>query len=179
MSPPSTDSSQVGRINLCWGERTSTLQVELPDIVHARYPCSPLQAGICDLSPSPDQDQLNLVREWVIEINQHQGRCALIDISQKLATSPWKMLTASGLNWLVRPESLYMALRCALTLLNSRQFLLVTLLGLSAQDLDPADGLILQAALPPRTTLLFVPFLPWDNSGEPVALPRDRQSHCA
>ncbi|NJK61909.1 MAG: hypothetical protein HC921_03755 [Synechococcaceae cyanobacterium SM2_3_1] len=179
MSPPSTDSSKVGRINLCWGEQPSNKEVELPDIVRSRYPCSPLQAGICDLSASLEQDQLTLLQQWVIEINQHQGRCALIDVSQRLTSAHWKMLTASGLNWLVRPDSLYTALRCTLTLLNSRQFLLVTLLGLSAQDLDPADGLILQAALPPRTTLLFVQFLPWDNSGEPVALPRDHGSCCA
>jgi hypothetical protein len=111
-----------------------------------------------------------------------RGRCAIIDVAHQLNSPIWKLLTASGVNWLVRPDDLYAALQSALMLLISQQFSLVALPGLSIEDLHPEDALLLQSAVSPQTTLLFLQNIPWDNSGEPVPLdrhPMDRQHRCA
>ncbi|NJL98672.1 MAG: hypothetical protein HC924_07570 [Synechococcaceae cyanobacterium SM2_3_2] len=124
---------------------------------------------MCDwLSTSPRQQQDTLLTV-VADLNQQHWRCALIDFADCLSSPQWRLLTSSGRNWLVKPDDLRSALRCALLLLWSGRFRLITLSGLSAEDVHPEDGAMLQASIPRGSTLLFTQCVSWDGSGEPLA----------
>ncbi len=125
---------------------------------------------MCDwLSPSRRQQQDTLLNV-VAALNHQHWRCALIDCADSLGSPRWRLLTSSGRNWLVKPDDLRSALRCALMLLWSGRFRLITLSGLSPEEIHPEDGAMLRASIPLGSTLLFTQCTSWDGSGEPLAV---------
>lgn len=125
---------------------------------------------MCDwLSPSRRQQQDTLL-DVVATLNHQDCRCALIDCAGSLGSPRWRLLTSSGRNWLVKPDDLRSALRCALMLLWSGRFRLIILSGLSPEEIHPEDGAMLRASIPLGSTLLFTQCTSWDGSGEPLAV---------
>lgn len=124
---------------------------------------------MCDWLSTSLRQQQDTLLTVVADLNQQHWRCALIDFADSLSSPRWRLLTSSGCNWLVKPDDLRSALRCALLLLWSGRFRLITLSGLSAEDIHPEDGAMLQASISRGSTLLFTQCAPWDGSGEPLA----------
>lgn len=134
-------------------------------------PTDPVQlprGRVCDWQSISIHQQQETLLYVVAALNHRQRRCALIDVTDSLESPQWRLLTSSGQNWLVKPDTLKATLRCALFLLWSDKFRLVTLTGLSIDEIHPDDGAMLQAAVPRGSTLLFAPCRPWDHTGEPL-----------
>ncbi|MDX2271503.1 MAG: hypothetical protein NW237_06070 [Cyanobacteriota bacterium] len=147
-----------------------------PSLLSLNWQDLPL-GKICDWVAPSSTRQSEILYHLIASINRWYGRCAVIDQTQQFSTSRWKLLSRSGRNWLIEPDTTRLALQSTLMLLLSSQFSLIVLPGMSIDELHPADVLCLQAALSPHSTLLFMQNIPTDFSGEPYPLlsvdPRD------
>lgn len=109
------------------------------------------QGQLCDWS----YDNFASLRSTIAKLNSEGKRAAIIDSDKCLDTPAWRLLTQSGSNWLVRPDTIEAALANAHLLLSSGEFSLIVIDGLSSDRLLPAQIERLQRLVPAHATLIF------------------------